>query len=58
MGTKNNFVDINGNIIEDILCVEPDSHGLMCPEDKVKLDGIEDGANKTTIQFVTWGDED
>ena len=47
MGTKNNFVDIDGNIIEDILCVETDSHGLMCPEDKVKLDGIEEGANKT-----------
>ena len=46
MSEKKNFVDINGNLIEDNLCVEDDSHGLMCPEDKVKLDGIEEGANK------------
>ena len=41
-----NLVDVNGNIIEDELCAEPTSHGLMCPEDKLKLLGIEDGANR------------
>ena len=44
MATKKNFLDIHGNIIEEHLCAEEDSHGLMCPEDKVKLAGIEDGA--------------
>jgi hypothetical protein len=58
MGIKNNFVDYAGNIIEDLLCAETDSHGLMCPEDKVKLNGIEEGANKTTISFVTWEGDD
>lgn len=38
MASKKNLLDINGNLIEDLLCVETDSHGLMCPEDKVKLD--------------------
>lgn len=41
-----NFVDAYGNSIEEELCAEPTSHGLMCPEDKLKLEGIEDGANK------------
>ena len=53
MGTKKNFLDANGNIIEDLLCVEEDSHGLMCPEDKVKLAGIETGANKYTHPTYT-----
>ena len=44
-----NFVDINGNDIETDLHATPDSHGLMCPEDKAKLAGIEEGANKTIV---------
>ena len=42
--TPLNFVDINGNDIEERLHRTNDSHGLMCPEDKTKLDGIEEGA--------------
>ena len=53
MSTKNEFVDYQGNSIEDNLCVEEDSHGLMCPEDKIKLDGIEEGANKYTHPTYT-----
>lgn len=49
MASKKNFLDINGNPIEDILCAEEDSHGLMCPEDKLKLANIEEGANKTIV---------
>lgn len=41
-----NFVDINGNLIEEKLYATTESHGLMCPEDKVKLSTIEEGANK------------
>ena len=53
MGTKKNFLDANGNIIEDMLCVEEDSHGLMCPEDKIKLAGIETGAQVNTIDAIS-----
>ena len=42
--TLYNFVDINGNPFEEKLHRTSDSHGLMCPEDKAKLDGIEEGA--------------
>ena len=41
-----NIVDAFGNIIEEQLHCTEDSHGLMCPEDKIKLANIEDGANK------------
>lgn len=44
-----NLVDINGNIIEENIHATTDSHGLMCPQDKVKLAGIEEGANKTIV---------
>ena len=44
-----NFLDINGNIIEENLHATPDTHGLMCPQDKAKLAGIEEGANKTVV---------
>ena len=40
------FVDINGNEIEEKLHCISTKHGLMCPEDKTKLTGIEEGANK------------
>ena len=53
MGTKKNFLDANGNIIEDQLCVEDDSHGLMCPEDRIKLDGIAENANNYTHPSYT-----
>ena len=50
---KKNFININGEIIEDFLCAEEDSHGLMCPEDKLKLASIEEGANKYTHPTYT-----
>ena len=43
------LVDINGNLIEDNLCSTSNSHGLMCPEDKIKLAGIEAGAQVNII---------
>ena len=46
------FVDINGNEIEEKLHCIPEKHGLMCPEDKIKLKGIEEGANKTIVEIV------
>lgn len=46
-----NFLDINGNVIEDVLCAETDSHGLMCPEDKAKLDSI-DPDNLVNKQYL------
>ena len=44
-----NFIDINGNPFEEKLHCTEDSHGLMCPEDKIKLASIEEGANKTIV---------
>ena len=41
-----NFIDFNGNPFEEKLHCTEDSHGLMCPEDKIKLAGIEEGANR------------
>lgn len=35
-----NFIDYEGNIIEEALHATEDSHGLMCPQDKVKLKSI------------------
>ena len=49
MADMYNFVDINGNVIEENLHATHDSHGLMCPQDKAKLAGIEEGANKITV---------
>ena len=49
MSTKKDFVNYLGENIEDQLCSETDSHGLMCPEDKVKLAGIETGATKNIV---------
>lgn len=44
-----NFVDRYGNPLEESLHATEDSHGLMCPTDKVKLATIEEGANKTVV---------
>lgn len=47
--TLYNFIDIHGNVIEENLHATPDTHGLMCPQDKAKLATIEEGANKTIV---------
>lgn len=36
-----NFIDYEGNVIEEALHATEESHGLMCPEDKVKLSAID-----------------
>ena len=40
------FVDVNGNSIELEMAVDKVTPGLMSNEDKIKLDGIEAGANR------------
>lgn len=47
------LVDINGNLIEDNLCSTSNSHGLMCPEDKTKLAGIEENAQVNIINSAS-----
>lgn len=44
-----NFVDYNGNTINDLLKATTTSDGILSSEDKVKLNGIDTGANKTII---------